>query len=68
MKQNVGTVDKTIRLIFAIIFAVLGFFVSGWFFIGTIILGATAAIGYCGLYSILGINTCKLKIKKGHSR
>jgi hypothetical protein len=64
MKQNVSTTDKIIRIILGLVFAGLGIFISGWFFIGTIILGVTAAIGYCGLYSLIGINTCKIKVKK----
>lgn len=61
MKQNVGTSDKIVRIIIGIIFAILGIFVSGWFFIGTIIMGITSATGYCWPYSLFGINTNKAK-------
>ena len=67
MKKNIGNTDKLIRLIFALAVALLYFtdVISGTL---AIILGiaalamvATSLLGYCGLYSILGITTCKTK-------
>lgn len=65
MKKNMGSVDKIIRVIVAIVFAVL-------FFTGTVagVLGYallavggvfvfTSIIGTCPLYLPLGIKTCK---------
>ncbi len=62
-----GTIDKTIRLIVAIVFAVLYFTntVTGILGIVLVVLGAvfvlTSLISFCPLYLPFGINTCKTK-------
>lgn len=65
MKKNIGTVDRIIRLILVLVIASL-FFMN--IITGTlaIILGivalalvVTSFMSFCGLYAILGINTCK---------
>lgn len=60
MKQNVGKTDKIIRLIAGLVFLVLGYMFSSWFYILAIISLITAATGWCGLYKVLGINTCSI--------
>lgn len=64
MKKNVGTVDKIIRGVLGVVFVVLAFTVSYWFLIGAAIAFGTALLGTCGLYSLFGINTCKVKTDK----
>jgi hypothetical protein len=67
MKKNVGSVDKVLRILLAIIVAVLIItkvltgaaaiilgIVAGMFLI-------TSLFGFCGLYSLIGINTCKVR-------
>jgi Protein of unknown function (DUF2892) len=67
MKKNMGTIDRTIRLIVAIVFAVLYFtnIVSGTIGLVLVILGAvfvlTSLVSFCPLYLPFGINTCKSK-------
>ncbi len=69
MKTNVGKTDKIIRFIIAAILA--GLYVSGVvkgtlgivFLVAAIILAATGIIGFCGLYTLLGINTCPAEKK-----
>ena len=65
MKKNVGTTDRIIRIIVGIIGIVLGLIYKNLIIgiIGIIIL-MTGIIGFCGLYTILGINTCKISTKK----
>ncbi len=62
MKQNVGSIDRAIRAIVGLVLISLVFVgpqtVWGW--IGVIPL-ATAIIGWCPPYSLLGISTCKTK-------
>ena len=56
---NSGMIDRAVRMIlgFALIVAALSGFVWGW--IGLVPL-VTGAVGFCPLYSILGLNTgCK---------
>lgn len=69
MKKTVGSSDKIIRYIIAIVaiyVAYSGMVMAPWSYV----LYAIAAImiitgltGYCGLYSIFGMNTCKVKEK-----
>jgi hypothetical protein len=57
MKKNVGNVDRIIRAIVG--FAVLGagfYYQSWWGALGLVPL-ATAAIGWCPPYTLLGLNT-----------
>ena len=69
MKKNMGTSDKIIRLIVAIIFAVLYFTntITGTFGLILVILGAvfvlTSLVSFCPLYLPFGINTCAKKDK-----
>jgi hypothetical protein len=67
MKKNMGTVDKVIRLLLAVVFAVLYFTgtVAGTPGLVLLVLGgvfaATSLVSFCPLYTILGINTCTKK-------
>jgi len=62
MTCNIGKVDKIIRLVLGVVIIVWGVMNNSWLgAIGLIPLG-TALMGWCPLYSILGINTgCKTK-------
>jgi len=64
MKSNVGSVDKTIRILIALALFSLFFFLEGNLrylaVIGFIPL-LTAFISWCPLYKIFGISTCSLK-------
>ena len=67
MKKNMGTVDRVIRLLVAIVFAVLYFtnIVTGTVGLVLVILGAvfvlTSLVSFCPLYLPFGISTCKTK-------
>lgn len=61
MKKNVGKVDALVRYLLAIVFLVVALLTQiWWFLIGTVVLAATGLVGRCGLYSLFGINTCKV--------
>lgn len=58
MKENIGDVDKVVRVIAGIAALGAGFYYQSWWgVIGLILLGS-AAIGWCPPYAILGFNTC----------
>lgn len=67
MKKNVGNTDRIIRIVLAIVFAVLYFSgtVTGTFGLVLIVLGAvfalTSLVGFCPLYALVGANTCAAK-------
>jgi len=64
MKKNVGKVDKIIRLVLGVVFIVLSPLVSYWFLIPAALMIGTALLGTCGIYSLFGISTCKVKTDK----
>lgn len=61
MKPNVGGFDKVLRVVVGIVLLSLIFVLEGnarWFGLIGLVPLLTAAMGYCPLYSILGIRTC----------
>lgn len=61
MKQNVGSIDRVLRIVVGV--AVIGagiFFKSWWGAVGAVPL-LTALIGWCPAYLPLGLSTCKNK-------
>ena len=60
MKQNVGGLDRIIRIVvgLALIGATLAGLLPVWGWIGVVPL-ATAAIGWCPAYLPFGIKTCR---------
>ena len=67
MKSNMGSIDKIIRLSLAIIGGLLVYFevIDGALAYIVLALAAifvlTSLVGFCPLYGIFGLNTCKLK-------
>lgn len=59
MKQNVGNVDKAIRIILAIVIAALGIYYKSWWGLVALVPLATALMSYCLLYPLFKINTKK---------
>lgn len=60
MQRNVGTIDRTIRIIVGLVLSAFAFVgpANPWFLLGLVPL-ATGLIGYCPLYALLGITTKK---------
>lgn len=62
MKTNVGGIDRILRIVIGLV--LIGLTLSGtigaWGWLG-LVLVATAAIGFCPLYPLLGMNTCPTK-------
>ena len=67
MKKNMGTVDQIIRIIVAIIIAILYFTstISGMVAVVLLALGGifilTSTVSLCPLYLIFDVNTCSVK-------
>ncbi len=67
MKANVGSADKIVRIVIGIGLLSLLFIVEGNMrFLGLIgiVPIATALLGWCPAYSLIGASTCPLKEKK----
>jgi hypothetical protein len=60
MTKNMGSADRTIRAVVGLVLLALVFVgpQTAWGWIGIIPL-ATAAMGNCPAYSLVGIKTCK---------
>lgn len=60
MAKNVGTIDKTLRLVigFGLIVLALTEMIGWWGYIGVVPV-VTALVNFCPLYRLLGIRTCK---------
>ena len=65
MKKNLGSTDKVIRYMLAIVALLIGFlsgvsgFVQGVFISVALILIGTSLLSFCPLYAIVGLKTCK---------
>ena len=70
MKKNMGTTDRTIRIIIAVIIGILYYtgFISGTLAIVLLVLGGifllTSFVNFCPLYIPFGITTLKSKKDK----
>jgi hypothetical protein len=70
MKKNMGTADRVIRIILAVVFGILYFnnMVTGTLGTVLLILGVvfllTSLVSFCPLYTIFGLSTCKPKQQK----
>ncbi|GIW29415.1 MAG: membrane protein [Meiothermus sp.] len=69
MKPNEGTTDRIIRLALAVVFFLLAFTVATgvWIYVAAglgVVMLLTAAVGFCPLYALLGINTCPVPQRK----
>ena len=73
MKKNMGTLDKSIRLLLAVIFIILyftGVVASTTGIILLVLAGifiVTSFVSFCPLYTIFGLSTCPIKEKKRNS-
>ena len=67
MKKNMGTTDKIIRIVVAIIVSALYITETVTGVLGMVLLVAggiflaTSLVNFCPLYTIFGMSTCKVK-------
>ncbi len=64
MNMNVGGVDKIVRIVLGVGLLSLIFVLEGsvrWLGLIGIVPLATGLIGYCPLYTVLGLSTCPVK-------
>lgn len=62
MTKNVGGLDRGLRIVVGLV--LIGLTLNGtigaWGWLGLVVL-ATGLVGFCGLYTVLGLNTCPIK-------
>lgn len=72
MTTNVGTADRVIRVVLAVVAAIVGFSVGAGSVLGIVLLVVaavllvTAAVGFCPLYRLVGLSTSKAKQPLSH--
>ena len=60
MKSNVGNTERMIRIIAGIIIIALGVYYQSWWGVVGVVPLFTGLFRFCPLYTMLGINTCRL--------
>lgn len=61
MKKNEGSLDRGIRVALGLGLAAYGVISGSWLGVLAVVPLGTALIGWCPLYSVLGIRTCPLE-------
>jgi hypothetical protein len=61
MKKNVGSADKIVRYIAALVIFILGFYYESWWGLIGFVPLLTAVFSWCPLYKPFKINTVKTK-------
>lgn len=68
MKTNEGTIDRIARVVIAVVAAIVAIAAGGALGVVLWIVAAvmlvTAAVGFCPLYRIIGVNTCRVPAHK----
>ncbi|MDI6691936.1 MAG: DUF2892 domain-containing protein [Anaerosomatales bacterium] len=64
MKRNESNADRIVRVVLAVAFAFGGYSTNGTLstvlYVLAIVMAVTAATGFCLLYKLFGIDTCKM--------
>ncbi len=62
MKANVGGLDRVLRIVIGLALIALAATgtIGAWGWVGVVPL-ATAALGFCPLYTVLGFSSCPVK-------
>lgn len=63
MKKNEGNLDRVIRVVLGVGIIGAGVYMQNWLGLIGIVPLATAAMGWCPLYSIIGVSSCKVAEK-----
>jgi len=61
MKRNVGGADRIIRIVGGLVILIVGLMTKSWWGLVGLVPLSTGLIGWCGLYPIFRISTCKAK-------
>ena len=59
MKQNMGTVDRAVRVVVGVGILAYGAFVGSYWGLIGIVPVLTGAVGFCPAYLPLGLSTCR---------
>lgn len=68
MKANVGSTDRSLRIVAGLLILSLYFFLGGearWLALIGLVPLVTGLAGWCPLYTLLGIRTCRAPSRRG---
>lgn len=62
MKSNVGGIDRVLRIVVGLVLIALAATdtVGVWGYLGVVPL-LTGLMGWCGIYTVLGLNSCPIR-------
>lgn len=63
MKCNVGITDKIIRIIIGLVIGAVGYYFKSWWGLVGIVPIITGTFGFCPIYPIIGVSSCKNEVK-----
>jgi hypothetical protein len=63
MKKNVGSIDRTLRLVLGLVIIAVGLYYQSWWGLIGIVPLLTSAFSRCPVYLPFGISTCKTETK-----
>jgi len=59
MKRNVGSIDRVVRILIGSALIGAGLFKGMWWAVAVgALIAVTGLIGWCGIYTVLGLHTC----------
>jgi len=61
MKLNIGSIDRGARIVLGLAIGAAGLYFKSWFGLIGLVPFGTALVGWCPLYVLFGISTCRLR-------
>lgn len=63
MKVNEGTIDRVARIAAGVLLFAIAFFAAKpWLTVFGVVMLLTGAVGFCPLYRLIGIDTCRARV------
>ncbi len=69
MKTNIGSIDRTVRIIAGVVIIGLGVYFQSWWGAAGVVPLLTAFLRWCPAYTIIGVSSCSsssCSLKKNH--
>ena len=69
MTKNVGGIDRVVRIVAGLALIALAATgqIGAWGWLGAVVL-ATGVFSFCGAYTLIGFNTCPVKLQENNDQ